>query len=105
MAPLELWVGGDTLPGVGHYSATTAALNARIITFTTLKDMVEDATLKGAFESVLAILTLVGVFFFAQFLCNHSSMTGPGRADGGRLVYRTGRTLFQNLPRIGKDYG
>ena len=55
-----------------HHSAMTGALNARIQSFTTFEEMVEDATVKTVAGSVVAILTLVRVRFFAQFLPTYS---------------------------------
>jgi hypothetical protein len=65
MATLEPRAIDDAPPNIDHYLATTAALDAEIRSLTALKDTVEDPTLKTVFESVLVILALARVGFFA----------------------------------------
>lgn len=68
MATLKPPAIGDTPSNVYPHSTMAAALNADIQSLTTFKDMVQDATVKEVFESVIAILTLIRVRFSPQFL-------------------------------------
>ena len=74
MAVVEPREIGDTIQS--RYSTRISTLNADMQSFTTsLKDMVENATVKPVFESVLVILSLVTVSFLLNlYLCIHSSV-------------------------------
>ena len=61
MTTLEPWAVGDVPPGVVNHTTTTTMLNADIETLTAFKDTVEATLMKGVFESVIGILTLVRV--------------------------------------------
>ena len=59
MAIFEPWVAGDPIPNPKSNSATTAVLNTDIETLIVAKNTVEVTPVKAAFESTIAILTLV----------------------------------------------
>ena len=68
MATIEPLTIGDLASRLSCYSTRPAALNALIQSFTTSRDLVEDADVKALLESVLVFLSLVRVRFFARSL-------------------------------------
>lgn len=84
------------MAALGPPSICDLSLNAN-----TPQGIFDGSFVKTTFEYVIAILTLVRVSFpLESHLCVRSPATGPERADKGRFDYRTGRTLFQNVPRV-----
>ena len=71
--------GRDTIPNIGCDPETIIAMNADIKSLTTLKDTFEPAVVKGVFESVIAILTLVKVIFPVPFSLLHLLIGGTNR--------------------------
>jgi len=71
MTTPEPWVVGDVPTNVAHHETTTAELNADIGTLAALKDTLESAPVKGIFESVISVLTLVRVRLSIPFLLSH----------------------------------
>ena len=61
MTTFEPQVVGDPAPGPESNSATIAVLNTEIVTLTATNNAVEITPAKAAFESTIAILTLVRV--------------------------------------------
>jgi len=78
MTTSEPLADGDTPPDVENCSEITAMLTADI-TLTVSKDAVEATHMKTVFESVIVILTLVGVRLFLFF---HSSVRLSGIRPG-----------------------
>ena len=67
METSDPWAGRDTIPNIGCDPETTVTMSADIKSLATLKDTFEPAQVKGVFESVIAILTLVKVSFPVRF--------------------------------------
>lgn len=67
METSDPWTGRDTILNIGCDPETTIAMNADIKSLATLKDTFEPAPVKGVFESVVGILTLVKVGFPVRF--------------------------------------
>ena len=72
MTRLEPWAVGDTPPNVGYRSAVTIAPNTDMETLTACPEAVVTTHVKAAFESVIAILALVGVSLLVLFSFSHS---------------------------------
>jgi len=100
MTTFESWAVGDTRPDVGARSATCAALNADIRALSAAKDVVEIASVKAVFESVIGILALVRVRVSASPISYARSLgTQLGRAYRRRRVRGTSQVLRSSLPR------
>ena len=101
MTTFEPWAAGDTRPDVGARSATCAALNADIRALSAAKDVVEIASVKAVFESVISILALVRVRVSASPIYYARSLgTQLGWAYRRRRVRRASQMLRSSVPRV-----
>ena len=81
--------------------ATTAVLNANIETLRASKNTVEITPAKVAFESTIAILTLVRVRVPVPFPSStHLSVRRLERDDKRRCARGISQILCQNVPRV-----
>ena len=63
----EPWAFGDAPSDTDSHSETIATLNADIQSLVTSKEIIRIAPVKAAFDSVIAVLTLVSVRFLVPF--------------------------------------
>ena len=106
MTTFEPQVVGDPSPNPESNSATIAVLSTEIETLTAAKNAIEITPAKAAFESTIAILTLVRVRIsvLLPFLHLLKLVTGPGRDDKRRCARGIGQILCQSVPRVeGRD--
>jgi len=73
------WAVGDIPTNVAQHEMTTAVLNADIDTLTAFKDTIESIPVKGVFESVIGILTLVRVSLPTSFPLSRPLISGTTR--------------------------
>ena len=79
MTTFEPWAIGDTTPNPESNSATTAVLKTNIETLIAAKTTIEIASVKAAFELVIAIPTLVRVRVPALSLFLHPFISDTSR--------------------------